>query len=258
LKASGQKEIATVSLPSAHSIRWFNETRAGLFDATPHHGNALLTEPDVALTDYALAAECALFSYLIYFRNRPASRVRLWFGVFFASLGLASLFGGTVHGFFLDQASVGYRMLWPATMLAIGGATLAAWLAGAVALPSQRAARIVVMAALAQSVVYGGFVLAGAHDFTVAVMNYLPASIFLLALFAVRYARQPDGRALVGLSGIVSTFIAAGVQQAGVGLHPVYFNHNAFYHLIQGLALFLIFWSVPALAAAGVTKRPQC
>jgi hypothetical protein len=231
---------------------------AGVLDATPHHGNPLLTEPGVSLTDYALAAECALFSYLIYFRNWPASRLRLWFGVFFASLGLASLFRGTVHGFFLDQTSVGSRILWPATMLAIGGASFAAWLAGAAVLLPRRAARIVGMAALAQSIAYGGFVLAGAHDFTVAVMNYLPASIFLLALFAVSYARQRGGRALVGLIGIVSTFIAAGVQQAGLALHPVYFNHNALYHLIRGLALFLIFWSVPALAAAEVTKRPQC
>jgi hypothetical protein len=217
-----------------------------------------MTEPDVSLTDYALAAGCALFVHLLYWRDRPASRVRLWFALLFASLGLASLFGGTVHGFFLDQASVGYRVLWPATMLAIGGATFAAWLAGAAVLLSRRSARIVGMAASAQFVVYGGFVLAGAHDFTVAVMNYLPASIFLLVVFAVSCAGRRTGRVLVGLVGILSTFIAAGVQQAGLAAHPVYFNHNALYHLIQGLALFLIFWSVPALAAAEATKKPPC
>ena len=191
-----------------------------------------MTEPDVSLTDYALAAECALFAYLLYFRNRPASRVRLWFALLFASLALASLFGGTVHGFFLDQASVGHRVLWPATMLAIGCATFAAWLAGAAVLLSRRAARILGMAALAQFVAYGGFVLAGAHDFTVAVINYLPAGIFLLVVFAVSYARQRVNRVLVGLVGIVSTFIAAGVQQDGLAVQPDYFNHNALYHLI--------------------------
>jgi hypothetical protein len=217
-----------------------------------------MTEPDVSLTDYALAAACALFVHLLYWRDRPASRDRLWFALLFASLGLASLFGGTVHGFFRDQASVGYRVLWPATRLALGGATFAAWLAGAAVLLSGRAARIVGMAALAQFVVYGGFVLAGAHDFTVAVVNYLPASIFLLVVFAVSCVRRRTGRVLVGLVGILSTFIAAGVQQAGLAVHPVYFNHNALYHLIQGLALFLIFWSVPGLAAAEATKKPPC
>jgi hypothetical protein len=217
-----------------------------------------MTEPVVMLTNYALAVECAVFAHLLFFQHRPATRVRLWFALFFASIGLASLFGGTVHGFFLDQATVGFRVLWPATMLAIGGVTFAAWLAGAAILLPRRPARVLAIAAVAQFIAYSGFVLAGAHDFAVAVMNYLPASFFLLVALAVSYARRRSGRVLVGLVGIVLTFAAAGVQQAGLAVHPVYFNHNAVYHFIQGLALFLIFWSVPALTVAEATKRPPC
>ena len=99
-----------------------------------------MTEPDVTLTDYALAVECALFVYILTVWRRPASPVGLWFALLFASLGLASLFGGTVHGFFLDEATVGYQVLWPATMLAIGGAAFAGWLAGATVLLPRRAA----------------------------------------------------------------------------------------------------------------------
>jgi hypothetical protein len=39
------------------------------------------------------------------------------------------------------------------------------------------------------------------------------------------------------------TFVAAGVQQAGVALGSIHFNHNALYHVIQAVALFMIFWS---------------
>jgi hypothetical protein len=46
-------------------------------------------------------------------------------------------------------------------------------------------------------------------------------------------------------------FVAAGIQQGGIGLHPVYFNHNALYHLVQGIALALIF-----LAARGLLREP--
>jgi hypothetical protein len=244
-------------LSSVRNITRFNEPTAGHRDATPHHGNPLLTEPDVSLTDYALAAESALFVHLLYFRNRPASHVRMWFALLFASLGLASLSGGTVHGFFLDQArrlpdpvaGDNARYRWRQVRGVAGrrrcsagpGARPASW----VSRPSQ-------------FVAYAGVVLASAHDFSVAVMNYLPASIFLLALFAVSCARRRAGRVLVGLVGIVSTLIAAGVQQAGLALHPLSFNHNALYHLIQGMALSLIFSSVPVLAAAQATKRPPC
>ena len=44
-----------------------------------------------------------------------------------------------------------------------------------------------------------------------------------------------------GAWGLGLTFVAAAVQQARVGLHPRYFNHNALYHLIQGAGLFLVF-----------------
>lgn len=37
------------------------------------------------------------------------------------------------------------------------------------------------------------------------------------------------------------TAIAAALQQLGVGLHPEYFNHNAFYHAIQAFALWLLY-----------------
>jgi hypothetical protein len=38
----------------------------------------------------------------------------------------------------------------------------------------------------------------------------------------------------------ISLFTAL-VQQLRVALHPVYFNHNALYHVLQAAALFLCF-----------------
>ena len=37
------------------------------------------------------------------------------------------------------------------------------------------------------------------------------------------------------------TFAAALVQRLKVAVHPEYFDHNALYHLIQGVAVLLIF-----------------
>jgi hypothetical protein len=79
----------------------------------------MMTEPDVALTDYGLAIECALFSYLLY-RRGGQQPLRGWFVLFFASTGLAAFTGGTVHGFFLDVETKGYAILWPLTLVAIG------------------------------------------------------------------------------------------------------------------------------------------
>jgi hypothetical protein len=49
----------------------------------------------------------------------------------------------------------------------------------------------------------------------------------------------------------VLTFVAAAVQYTRVDPHPVYVNHNALYHVIQAVALLLIYrGALGALAAA--------
>jgi hypothetical protein len=97
-----------------------------------------------------------------------------------------------------------------------------------------------VVAAL-QFVGYSAVVLSGQQGFVVAVINYLPAALFLLG--AVLWARRRDPELRLGPAacGLVLTFVAAGIQRLGIGLHPQYFNHNALYHLVQALGLALIF-----------------
>ena len=79
--------------------------------------------------------------------------------------------------------------------------------------------------------------------FLVAIVHYVPATLFLIIVFARDYQRHGELSALVVVVGLGLTLIAAGVQQAKIGLHPIYFNHNALYHGIQALALFMLYWS---------------
>ena len=79
-----------------------------------------MTEPDVALTDYLLALEGVLFVALLLRRYQTIGHLHVWFTVFFAAASVASLCGGTVHGFFHDEQSAGYAILWRATLLPQG------------------------------------------------------------------------------------------------------------------------------------------
>ena len=90
-------------------------------------------------------------------------------------------------------------------------------------------------------------------------INYSPAALFLLIAFLTAYRREKHGAYLFGVSGMVLTFAAALCQQLGLGLHPIYFNHNAVYHVIQAVALFLIFLAARRLATTqSVTGEDQC
>ncbi len=213
----------------------------------------MITEPDVTLTDYGLAVEAGMFAWLLRRGSDPSQPLGRWFVLFFASISAASLAGGTVHGFFLDPTTMGSRILWPATLIAIGGTALAAWGVGAHIQFSARAALWVARAASLEFVFYAGLVMFGAQTFKVAILNYLPPVIFLLMVFVLAFARVGDRAALLGAAGMFLTFAAAAAQQARVALHPHYFTHNAVYHLIQGVALAVVFAS-----ARGFARRRPC
>lgn len=208
-----------------------------------------MTEVDVTLSDYGLALECLVFVWLIS-RRSAASSLKKWFLLFFSSIVLASLAGGTVHGFFQGGRSPGYDILWPLTLVFIGLTALAAWGIGATLLFSRRVVRRVIL--IIASVVFASYALLvlmiaifpffGRQGFLLAIVHYLPAVIFLCLAFGRIYFRERSRLALFGFLGMILTFVAAGIQQAKVSIHPVYLTHNTFYHLIQAVALFMIFW----------------
>jgi hypothetical protein len=208
----------------------------------------LLHEPDVALTDYGLAVECLLFVWLLSRSKTAKGTLRGWYQVFFSALATASLAGGTLHGFFAENTTVGSRFLWKGTLVAIGAAALAAWFVGLHMRFPLGTARALAPVLTIAFVAYCAVVLWVRDDYVVAIVSYLPAALFWLAMFVLAYRDTRQRPALVGVIGVLLTFAAAGVQQSGVALHPVYFDHNALYHAIQAVALFFLYrtasWSV--------------
>jgi hypothetical protein len=201
-----------------------------------------MTEPDVTLTDYALAVECAVFCVLAARWSLAAGDaiLRRWWIVFFASIGVASLIGGTVHGFFLAPGAAN-TALWRATLLCLGVTSLASWIIGARARLSPKAQALIQTLAIAALVAYAIIVVFVDDRFLVAIAMYVPATMFLLVIMVTLYARARSRPLALAVTGLVLTFVAAGIQQLRIAIHPVYFNHNALYHVVQGFALWLIY-----------------
>jgi hypothetical protein len=200
-----------------------------------------VTEPDVALTDYGLALECAVFAWLLFKCEDNGHGIRPWVTLFFAGVAMASLAGGTVHGFFLDETSMGHSIFWSLSLLAIGVTSLSGWVFGARLALSDKLALWVTRAAFGQLVVYTGIVLFLNNAFWIAIADYLPAVLFLLVAFALAARRNRSPRVRLGAWGMVLTLVGSTLQQFRIGIHPDYFNHNALYHLVQALALAFIF-----------------
>ena len=206
-----------------------------------------MNEPDVVLTDYVLAVESALFAWLLWREPLTVAGAQNPVVLFFAATAAASLAGGTVHGFFPGDRSQAGVVLWRTALVSLGIAALSAWTIGARMLFSPPTAETIEVAAAVAFLAYVTVIVAVNDSFRVAVANYLAVTFFLMVAFVAAYRSTREPAMAIGIAGLVLTVLAALAQQFHVSLHARYFNHNALYHAIQAVALFMIFQAVHSL-----------
>jgi len=203
-----------------------------------------MSEPDVAVTDYLLTAECLLFSLLIRRQKTVESSLKALFVLLYASLAAASFLGGTVHGFFSTD-TVGRGVLWRLTLLSIGITAYACWLIGSRIL-FEGSWNTLFVSIL---VLYSAIILFVSQEFWIAIVNYIPSTILLLVAFLVAYRKKRHHRLMLAVAGLSLTFVAAAAQQLEITVHPVYFTFNSLYHAIQAIGLWLIYVGIRPLFA---------
>lgn len=201
------------------------------------------------MTDFALALEAAALA-VVTVRMEP----RAWVA-FFASIGAAALLGGITHGFFPDAEGLVALALWRMTLLAVGITSATAIVAGVQSLGTVKLARCVTRWVVAGFVVYAGVVLFLSGAYVVALVAYLPATLFLLAVFVTAWRQSRSRRAFAGAIGIGVLLAGSWVQWRAIGLPSLGLSHNALYHLIAMIALLLIYRGMRGLRAPG---RSRC
>lgn len=134
-----------------------------------------------------------------------------------------------------------YAALWRATLLATGVTALSTWAIASSLLTSPRFARGVLWGAGIELGIYSGVVLFFSQAFWLALAVMLPAFFFLVVVLGLAFRRERQKNLLLMGAGPALTLLAGLLQQLGVGIHPVYFNHNAVYHILDLIALGLFF-----------------
>jgi len=209
-----------------------------------------MSEPDVTLTDYGLAVECAVFAALLGLTPTGRKGLRTAGMCFFIFLGLSAATGGTVHGFCPEKQSPACQFLWQLTLQSIGLAAFSTWILGAGILVAGRTGRWLALAAVPQIALYSTMVLLFTQEFWIVFMIYFPAALLLLAGFCRAVWRDGHRFLLVGASGSVLSFVSSFIQFMRIGIDPVYFNHNALAHVVQAVALVLIFLGIRSVAGS--------
>lgn len=190
----------------------------------------VIHEPATLITDYLLAA----FTIALAWRLRAQSRLtrsaaQWWWAVAFAATAVAGIAGGSVHGFpdALGRATAG---VWLVAMESLVVASLAvvraAISASRLGEASQRRADALAVVAYGA---YGGW-LAWSPSFVFAIVAYGSALAVLMLLHRTQWL----------VAGVVVSIVAAAVQQGKWSLHPS-FNHNDLYHVIQAVAVWMLY-----------------
>ena len=206
----------------------------------------ILAEPDVALTDFAIALEGAVLGAVVRMRG-SAGPARRWWAAFFWAVAVGALLGGISHGFPPAHDAV-RTAVWRLTLLAIGAAALSAWGAGAhaIAAPCRRA---LLAAATALFVAYAGVVLFVTDAFAVAMLHYAAGASFLLVVLMRVWLRTGARAALVGALGIAMLAAGSVIQWRRLALPALALTHNAVYHLVEMAALLLVYFAARGLSS---------
>lgn len=81
------------------------------------------------------------------------------------------------------------------------------------------------------------------YQFKIIILFYAPPMIVLALISLMKFFRDRNFAWIGVFVGVIFSFVAATIQYLQIGIHPVYFNFNALYHVIQGISLGIIFLS---------------
>jgi hypothetical protein len=208
-----------------------------------------MLEPDVALTDFALAAQCAALAVVLLIRRSDNRALEQRFAALFSALAVASFLGGTWHAVFSGPPTDAGRWVWLAAMVALALAAACLWFIAAMLVPSipwAERLRMIGICQVAGQITLSGF---ATDAFAVGAIGILPGLFVLMALYLRIYMATRKPLVLIGLSGLALTALSGLVIAFGITLHPRWATPNAVYHVLEFLAFWLVFLSIPALCA---------
>jgi hypothetical protein len=198
-------------------------------------------EPDVAFTDLGLVILGTYFGWRLGTTGRgtlPRAGAAVMFG-----LASAALWGAIFHAFFPAKTATPLGFIaWVPVALSI--VVVAARLLGlSLSILAPRLPAPVRRTILAAYVVgFAAVVLLVSESFSSIVRFYGPALVLMLIAAALQAIRTRSAGWILLAAGFTISIAAALLQQAEVSIHPVYFNYNAVYHLVQGIALTLLYF----------------
>lgn len=201
-----------------------------------------MKEKDVAITDFILCIESFLFVIFL-IKNNVSYSYKKSFLILFIGFSISSLIGGIFHGFFNDPSNPWQATFWQATLICIGICSYGFALSGIHLIYDFK--QIQKYNYFLISVLIGYITITFYyHDFLIAIIIYLAAAILTLSGFIITYLKSKNNQIAMGIAGLLISLIAPIIQQLEVSLPIFHLTHNAVYHIVIMIALYLFYQGV--------------
>jgi hypothetical protein len=216
-----------------------------------------LHDPDVVFTDLGLAILGGYLAWRLW--RAPDGGPLLRSGaVLMGGLASAALWGAIFHAFFPAGTTTipGYLVWAPVSLSIVVAATTMLALALRLLVPRLPPGMLRALA-LIYSIGFAAVALMVDQSFRSIVCFYVPALLLLLVAAAREAIRNRSaGWGPIALGLLISAG-AAVLQQLRVSIHPVYFDHNAVYHVVQVVALLVLYLGWRRLSEPRPTNHPR-
>ncbi|HEY3121773.1 MAG TPA: hypothetical protein VGL15_14200 [Vicinamibacteria bacterium] len=198
-----------------------------------------IAEPTTTLTDYAMGAlSLVLGAQLLASGTRDRNPPQTLWGMGLLATGMASLIGGSSHGFAPYLSTDTRAAVWRATYGTLGMANLLILAAAAAFALRGAAASVAVFALTVRLALYLAFI-TSRPEFRYVVYDYV-LTLLLLTIFAAHGRLRDWPGAVWMMAGIGVSFVGALIQRSGFALHR-HFNHNDLFHVVQTIAIYLYY-----------------
>lgn len=207
-----------------------------------------LHEFDVAITDLLLFAESVIFVYFLLQKQSTQTLLRHLLILLFLALGASSLLGALFHAFFPAKATTtGGFIFWMLVAASIGITASTVWCINGLIFKGQKFFKMILPFIVLYFITFMYIVYFIDYQFKTIILFYAPPMIVLALISLVNFIRDHNFAWFGVFIGVILSFVAAATQYFQISIHPLYFNFNSLYHVIQGISLAVIFLSFRSL-----------
>ena len=194
-----------------------------------------ITEPFTWLTNWLVAAVVFGFGHFLY-NDKLADATQKFWSIFFVFIGLASITGGTAHGFINYVGQNFHYAAWILTGLAI----FAAELATIQLIENDKLRSSVRIFAYAQLLVLVSSVMYFQNFNSVRINSAIGLLGVVLPFTLFHYIKNKDKRSLLIMLGILSNLIPGAIHAFRISINE-WFNFNDISHIVMIFCFYIIY-----------------